>query len=409
MKQYLNLLKAIKETGDYKEPARENMPGTYSLFGYQFRHKLEDGFPLLTTKKLYWKGVVIELLWFLKGDTNIKFLDNYGVRKMWHQDAYNYYVKIASRNDAEAQNYIMNENEDGSFRMFTFEEFCQIIKEYHEDDLPYYEFKEGTYTLGDCGAQYGKLWRDWTHYKKIGIAQDEMMEFVLEEESVDQIKDLIHGLKTNPTGRRHIITAWNPATLNDMALNACHCMAQWNCRKLSDSERADFVIDNFLGKENAFAIQNPIDWESIEKQFGPIPKYYLDCQMYQRSADSVLGVPYNIASYALLTHLISKVCNMIPGDFIHTFGDVHIYEDHLESVKEQLKREPSVLPTLNINTEFWLTETGECGVGNLSIDGFLKSLENDNFLKCLLEEDIQLVNYNPQESIKANLSTGMKK
>jgi thymidylate synthase len=389
MKQYLDLLKAIKETGDYKEPARENMPGTYSLFGYQFRHKLEDGFPLLTTKKVSFKNIVVELLWFLRGESNIKYLVDNNCN-IWNEDAYNYYCKIH-------KNIIDSLPINDPFvilckKTVSFEDFCNEIKNVKSKEyLKTYTKFYPDYHYGDTGEQYPKLWRSW------GVKK------------VDQFKELLYGLRNNPTSRRHIITAWQPDTLNDMALNACHCMAQWNCRKLSDSERADFVIDNFLGKENAFAIQNPIDWESIEKQFGPIPKYYLDCQMYQRSADSVLGVPYNIASYALLTHLISKVCNMIPGDFIHTFGDVHIYEDHLESVKEQLKREPSVLPTLNINTEFWLTETGECGVGNLSIDGFLKSLENDNFLKCLLEEDIQLVNYNPQESIKANLSTGMKK
>lgn len=397
MKQYLDLLKAIKETGDYKEPARENMPGTYSLFGYQFRHNLEDGFPALTTKKLYWKGVVIELLWFLSGNTNIKFLDNYGVRKMWHQDAYNYYVKIASRNDAEAQNYIMQENPDGSYRMFTFEEFCDIIKEYHETDLPYYEFAEGTYILGDCGMQYGKLWRDWrgAKYQKVDVLSSEE-EVDLVENYIDQIKELINGLKTNPTGRRHIITAWNPATLNDMALNACHCMAQWNCRPISNRERM------FICKDKHKEFPNDNNWETFNKwaDENNIPKYKLDCQMYQRSADVFLGVPLNIASYALFTHMLAKMCNMLPGDMIYTYGDVHIYEDHLDAIEEQIKREPTKLPTLNLegagelDNKFW---------SNPDLDALVDDLIKYWDYAFILED------YNPQKTITANLSTGMKK
>lgn len=631
MKQYLDLLKAIKETGDYKEPARENMPGTYSLFGYQFRHNLEDGFPALTTKKLYWKGVVIELLWFLSGNTNIKFLDNYGVRKMWHQNAYNYYVKIASRNDAEAQNYIMQENPDGSYRMFTFEEFCDIIKEYHETDLPYYE----EYTLGDCAIQYGSLWRrfgesakdvkkkrnpnfqenikfplieenkksnskfvglklktkqgydikvidfdginnfkvqflhsglcintksrnfsnieypyfksvmniacigldknnldkkiraklynswrqmlgrcydtnnisyylygekdiyvdnrwlcfeyflddiiclegwdkkliNWNkyhldkdlkggkcysknncvwlntsincakptrtiYYKLRNIKTGEIIKtnnlsvlnklfgiksikshgyqlkngilktiggweiieiYDVKKEYTDQIKDLIHGLKTNPTGRRHIITAWNPATLNDMALNACHCMAQWNCRTLTARER--HKIYNPKGDYGTCYQYTEEDMQKLDEL--KVPKYKLDCQMYQRSVDVPTGLPLNISSYALLTHIFSKICNMIPGEMIYSLGDAHIYENQLEGVEEQLKRDLNKykLPKLNLDG------------GSLQTTHW-KNLDLDCLIDVLIKEWDKifiLENYESYPTISFILNTGIKK
>jgi thymidylate synthase len=187
-----------------------------------------------------------------------------------------------------------------------------------------------------------------------------------------------------------------------MALNACHCFVQFNCRSLSFDERV--VIYNKNTGENIAGFSE--EAFKLER----VPKYYLDCQLYQRSADVVLGVPFNIASYALLTEILAKICNMVPGEFIHTFGDVHIYSNHEEAVEEQLLREPRELPKLNINTEFWETEGGGCGEGLLSVDGFLNGLNDSSFLKCLVGEDIQLENYNPHTKLKAEtkLSTGLK-
>jgi thymidylate synthase len=378
MKQYIELLQAIKSKGTKKGEARENMPNTLSLFGYQNRYDLSEGFPLVTTKKVNFKHIVTELLWFLKGDTNVKFLIDNGCN-IWNQDAYNYYLKKCKRK---------------LHPPMSFSEFsdCVIRNNIEQNTL------WNDYILGDAGKQYGWLWRNWEK----SVAKTLYPEL----QPIDQFKDLLKGLKTNPMGRRHIITAWNPATLDDMALNACHSFVQFNCRPIPWEEKLEMAkrhpnvdMENLAITEAAAGNPN----------FGPIPQYYLDCQLYQRSADAVLGVPYNIASYALLTEILSKICNMIPGEFIHTFGDVHIYSNHMEAVEEQLQREPRPLPTLNINTEFWPTENGSCGEGLLSIDGFLEGLNNPYFIKCLIEEDIQLINYNPHPKLKAEtkLSTGL--
>lgn len=365
MQQYLELLQTIKEKGAYKAPARENMPGTTSLFGYQFRHNLQDGFPLLTTKKMYWKGVVVELLWFLRGDTNIKYLVDNDVR-IWNEDAYNYYLKKCKEWESMPKTTV---GKNHSLNPLSFEQFIIEIKEGRENI-----FHTG-YKLGDCGFQYGKVWRRWEGYSldsNIGHIRD-------------QIKNVIESIKSNPTGRRHIVTAIDPAHENDLALYWCHAMFQFNCRLLTDKERYDWTY-NKIKKSGR---QDILNYTQPDKE--GCPKYYLDCQLYQRSADVFLGVPFNIASYALLTEIIAKICNMIPGEFIHTFGDVHIYDNHKEAVEEQLKRTPTELPRLELEVE-------------------------DDFEYLILEGGLdynylmkKLVNYNPQPAIKAELSTGLKK
>ena len=350
MKQYLNTIKAIKENGTYKPAARENMPGTQSLFGHQFRHNLADGFPLLTTKKMFWKGVIIELLWFLRGDTNIKYLIENGVN-IWNEDAFQYYEKQCKK--------------AGCTPVLNFEEFIDFIKkDYFAAEQPL--FAQG-YKYGDCGHQYGKVWRDFG-------TDSTGMNF---GKGVDQIKSLVEGLRKNPESRRHIVTAWDPTHDQDLALTWCHALFQFNCRPLTDDQKMHYAIVNDLH-----------DGKKISER---TPKYYLDCQLYQRSADVFLGVPFNIASYALLTEILAKMCNMIPGEFVHTFGDVHIYDNHKEAVEEQLKRKPTALPTLKLSSEVNWDYTQE------------------NPLKYLKLSDFVLENYTPQESIKAELSTGLKK
>lgn len=368
MKQYLELGKEILGKGTYKSPARENMPGTLSLFGAQFRHNLQDGFPLLTTKKINFKHIVAELLWFMSGDTNIKFLVDNGCN-IWNEDAYNYYLKKCKENDTQP---------------VSFESFITAVKENRLDDY-LYGFK-----LGDCGKQYGWLWRSWTpHNWHTG------------HNKIDQLKELIDGLKSNPMSRRHIITAWNPATLDDMALNACHAFVQFNCRPLTNWEQLTWLEQNGGLRNELTKLESDTEFKSEwsgytylvnKNSFDRIPNYYLDCQMYQRSADYFLGVPYNIASYALLTHIIAKICNMVPGDFIHTFGDVHIYDNHMDQVKEQLTRTPDVLPKLIINEPV----SGEWSLENM-FDPYGGIGISDTYLE----------NYNPQSAIKAKLSTGL--
>jgi thymidylate synthase len=233
MKQYLDLLQRIVNEGTRKEDRTGT--GTLSVFGHQMRFNLEEGFPLLTTKKLHLKSIIHELLWFLKGDTNVKYLQENGVR-IWNEWA--------------------DEN-------------------------------------GELGPVYGHQWRSWPNYNG---------------GHVDQIQDIVNALKNNPDSRRMIVSAWNVAEVDQMALPPCHCLFQ-------------FYVANSK----------------------------LSLQLYQRSADTFLGVPFNIASYALLTMMMAQVSGLKPGDFIHTTGDTHLYLNHLEQAKEQLKRTPRTLPRMVIN------------------------------------------------------------
>jgi thymidylate synthase len=274
MKQYLDLLQHIIDKGFQK--GDRTGTGTKSVFGYQMRFNLEEGFPLLTTKKVHLRSIIHELLWLINGDTNIKYLHDNKV-SIWDEWA--------------------DEN-------------------------------------GDLGPIYGAQWRNWNN------------------EGIDQIADLIDSIKNNPNSRRHIVTAWNPSVLPDekskdfaqnvadgkAALPPCHAFFQF------------YVADNKLS-----------------------------CQLYQRSADVFLGVPFNIASYSLLTMMIAQVCGLGLGDFVHTFGDVHIYNNHIEQVKLQLSREPRQLPTMKLNPE-------------------VKSIFDFKY------EDFKLENYNPHDAIKADVS-----
>ncbi len=263
MKQYLSLLQHIMDYGILK--GDRTGTGTKSVFGYQMRFDLEEGFPLLTTKKLHLKSIIYELLWFLRGDTNINYLHEHGVT-IWDEWA----------------------GQDG-----------------------------------ELGPVYGHQWRSWP---------------APNGKSIDQISLLIEGIKTNPDSRRHSVCAWNPADSDKMALPACHALFQ-------------FYVAN--GK--------------------------LSCQLYQRSADVFLGVPFNIASYALLTMMVAQVCRLKPGEFIHSFGDAHIYTNHFEQVKEQLSRIPRPLPRMLINPD-------------------VKDIFNFRY------EDFKLEGYDPYPSIKAPIA-----
>lgn len=237
--------------------------GTRSVFGYQTRYDLREGFPLLTTKKMYLRPIAEELLWFIKGDTNIKYLVDRNV-KIWNEWPYEDFKK----------------SED--FNGETLEEFVEKIK--NDDDF--------AKKHGNLGPVYGAQWRNFNN------------------EGTDQLMKLIDSLKNNPSSRRHIISAWNPSQVDEMALPPCHTLMQ-------------FYVSS--------------------------DKKYLSCQLYQRSADTFLGVPFNIASYALLTCMLAQVCGYEPKEFIHTIGDAHIYKNHFDVVKTQIEREPLPLPRLVLN------------------------------------------------------------
>ena len=263
MKQYLDLLRRILDEGTPK--GDRTGTGTLSVFGHQMRFNLEEGFPLLTTKKLHLKSIIYELLWFLKGDTNVRYLQEHGVR-IWNEWA--------------------DEN-------------------------------------GDLGPVYGHQWRSWPDYKG---------------GTIDQIQNVLDQIMRTPDSRRMMVSAWNPAEVDDMALPPCHCLFQF------------YVADGRLS-----------------------------LQLYQRSADTFLGVPFNIASYSLLTMMMAQVTGLRPGDFIHTTGDTHLYQNHLSQARLQLTRTPRPLPTMRLNPE-------------------VKSLFDFRF------EDFTLENYDPYDHIKATVS-----
>ena len=274
--------------------------GTRSVFGHQMRFNLTDGFPLLTTKKVFLKGVIHELLWFLAGDTNIKYLVDNGVH-IWDNDAYRYYNELCIRHGVLP---------------VTMEAFLEASQQQIASPI------EG-YTFGDLNHIYGYQWRSWP--KPDGS-------------HIDQIRQVIDTIKHNPNSRRMIVSAWNVAEVEDMALPPCHVLFQF------------YVAE---GK--------------------------LSCQLYQRSADTFLGVPFNIASYALLTMMIARECGLEAGEFIHTLGDTHLYLNHFEQVEEQLSREPRALPRMILNPD-------------------VKSV----FDFCY--EDFTLEGYNPHPAIKAPMS-----
>ncbi len=263
MKQYLDMCRYILEHGEDR-PDRTGT-GIRSVFGYQTRYDLREGFPLLTTKKMYLRPIAEELLWFIKGDTNIKYLVDRNV-KIWNEWPYEDFKK----------------SED--FNGETLEEFVEKIK---NDD----EFAK---KHGNLGPVYGAQWRNFNN------------------EGTDQLMKLIDSLKNNPFSRRHIISAWNPSQVDEMALPPCHTLMQ-------------FYVSS--------------------------DQKYLSCQLYQRSADTFLGVPFNIASYALLTCMLAQVCGYEPKEFIHTIGDAHIYKNHFDVVKTQIEREPLPLPHLVLNKD----------------------------------------------------------
>jgi thymidylate synthase len=375
-KQYTDLLQDILDNGVTKETRNG---GTLSVFGRQIRHSMKDGFPLLTTKKMAWKTIVTELLWFLRGDTNIKYLVDNDCH-IWDGDAYKNFVNIVERSRPK----------DSSRPILSQEEFIDRIK---TDD----EFAK---RWGSLGKIYGAQWRSWTNY-----TGDEINEGTHEmtNEPIDQISELIKQLKDNPDSRRMVVSAWAVHDLPNMVLPPCHYGFQVYTRELSQEERW-CIRYNYYPKDKQFPWDRmALPPHTFLDNFN-IPSRAISLMWNQRSVDTFLGLPFNIASYGLLLEIIAKAVNMIPDELIGNLGDVHLYNNHIEQAKEQITRTPYQLPKLNINTEFWPYEGGECGVGPLDAVAVFNSFKNDDFCRCLLEEDIQLSNYQSHPSIKAPLS-----
>ena len=310
---YISLLLDISKNGAIKEDRTGT--GTKSVFGRQIRHNMQDGFPLLTTKKMAWKTMVTELLWFLKGDTNIKYLVDNGCN-IWNGDAYKRYERV--------WNYDLDEPmsmEDFVERIKTDEDFARV--------------------WGELGPIYGNQWREWgSHYETNNI----LGTTTLRKPGIDQIQNLIEQLKTNPDSRRLMVNAWNVGELHEMTLPPCHYGFQVYTRLLDLDERIAYYNKNNtpLGKSSDYYHEHMDDLG--------VPRRVISLMWNQRSVDTFLGLPFNIASYAMLLHLIAKEVNMIPGEIIGNLGDTHLYSNHIEQAKEQISREPmEFLPKLKLN------------------------------------------------------------
>lgn len=388
--QYTNLLQDILNNGVKK--GDRTGTGTISVFGRQIRHKMSDGFPLITTKKMYWKGIVTELLWFLRGDTNIKYLVDNDCH-IWDGDCYKAFHKEASDIKILYENGDLLGTQPYVEEMFSNpDELIILTKEEFIDKIKINDtFAENN---GDLGKIYGHQWRKWP---KFGYWEEydalNNSSFTVEGfEYVDQIANLIDKLKTNPDDRRMIVTAWNPAEVDNCVLPPCHYGFQCYTRELTYNERCDLYIKKY----GEFDI-HPFQGKDIIMDDFNIPRRAISLKWNQRSVDTPLGLPFNIASYGLLLEIIAKVVNMVPDELIGDLGDTHIYLNQIEGVEEQIGRSVFDLPHLRINTEFWLTKTGECGVGELSdsVVSLISGMEIDDF---------QIENYKSHPSIKFPLS-----
>ena len=327
-KQYTDLLQTILDYGVEKKDRTGT--GTKSIFGYTIRHNMKDGFPLLTTKKMYTKGIITELLWFLRGETNIKYLVDNDCH-IWDGDAYKRYW-----NSIETSEYDGFGPTSIKLPTLTKEEFINKIK---TDD----EFAK---KWGELGPVYGKQWRRWTK-KKMYLSTDGSYEKIFDEMDqtvIDQIAILINELKTNPDSRRLMVNAWNVGELNQMVLPPCHYGFQVYTRELSRKERSDYYYKNG-NKEGIVegSLDRPIweDNETAHKWYDErnVPTRAISLMWNQRSVDTFLGLPFNIASYGLLLEIIAKEVNMVPDQLIGNLGDTHLYLNHIEQAKEQIGRE----------------------------------------------------------------------
>jgi len=373
--QYQQLMKTILENGIIKKDRTGT--GTKSIYGHMIRHNMADGFPLLTTKKVYFKAIITELLWFLHGETNIRPLVLADCH-IWNGDAYKRYkthiTKMIESWDAKYDQIL--KNEANGCKPYTMEEFVEKIK---TDD----EFAE---KWGELGPIYGKQWRNWEN----PIWEASRYDSSYKPEHIDQISEVIRLLKNDPDSRRMIVSAWNVGQLPDMVLPPCHILFQFYTRELSVKERIEWYNARNLYKVHFDYIATS-SHEKIDNTIGihmKIPKRAISLMWYQRSVDTFLGLPFNIASYGLLLMIIGKIVNMVPDQLICTLGDTHLYTNHLDLAKIQIERESYDLPNIEISIENW----------DINNNDISKLIENIKI------EDFSLNDYKSHPSIKAELS-----
>jgi thymidylate synthase len=386
--EYFRIVNDILTNGRLKK----NRTGvdTIGIFGAQAKYNVDlNAFPLLTTKKVHWPAIVHELLWFISGDTNIKYLVDNNVR-IWNEWAYKKYQEtcISKIPDNELESLSVPSGMSLSdVDHLPMDMFIERIKNDVEFATKWGELGEGT---------YGGMWRDFPFFtivdktdpstmpkfKSLGTkgtyCGDEPLTFL---GRIDQITKVLEKLKNNPDDRRMIVSAWHPHWVDHCALPPCHCLFHFHTEELTLEERTKLLTDeqckNDLDLTNSYGIRPSSDLELVEKY--NIPTRRLNCLLYQRSNDFFLGVPFNIASYSLLTAMIAHVTNMVPGTFTHSHGDAHIYVNHLDQIKLQMSREPKALPSLWLNPE-------------------VKSLFDFKY------DDIKLLNYDPHPTIKAEVA-----
>jgi thymidylate synthase len=380
--KYQELLQDILDNG--VEKGDRTGTGTISVFGRQIRHKMSQGFPLLTTKKMAWNVMVVELLWFLRGDTNIKFLLDYDCH-IWDGDAFKHYTqKIEDVIDGYRCGDIMGfephmekwYSDSDKLIPLTKEEFIHNIKTDNEFAKEW----------GDLGPIYGKQWRQWQGWMDMNGNKKGSLWY-------DQILQLVHSLKTNPDSRRLMVSAWNVAELDQMVLPPCHYGFQVYTRELRLIERINIAIEKGLTTKTAHLSEEDY-WKWCDER--NIPTRALSLMWNQRSVDTFLGLPFNIASYGLLLEIIAKEVNMIPEDLIGNLGDVHLYKNHIEQAKEQISREPYSLPTIQITERNWYQhEKVKENLGPKTFRDIILSYRPDCF---------ELIGYESHPKIKAPLS-----
>lgn len=431
-KEYTDLLQEILDKGIIKDDRTGT--GTKSVFGKQLRHNMADGFPLLTTKKMPFKSIVTELLWFLNGDTNIKYLVDNGCN-IWNGDTYKNYCSIIDKENALIDDALMVYSTKNGVVPIPSKKIKDIEKEFITKIRINSNFSD---KWGELGPIYGKQWRNWSYYRKGLKHEDTDWDFhtecgegeldnIGEFRILDQISKLINDLKTNPDSRRLLVNAWNVGELDKMILPPCHFGFQIYTKELTLDERANLhpTSDMFYNIHGSTSINDSIEssnmseddklWLHEKFDEGGIPARTISLMWNQRSVDTFLGLPFNIASYGLLLTILGKIVNMVPDELICNLGDTHLYLNHLDQAKEQIgeggimqyeyhedcsaaipvgfskkTREPFPLPTIDINTTNWVTMDD--------------SFNFDKFMLTVKREDFKIKDYKYHPTISAPLS-----